>query len=459
MITHKITLDYQQLAACRQVLYVKQYDYMSRTVEITLTNGGAEYTIPDDFTGARLAFRKPDGHGGVYSQINGEDAFAFADDRQSVTITMHPQMMTCAGTVECELQLVGADIRLSTFKWQLVVECAAEGEGDPSEDYYSVPGIHGLQAITTVADGDEIALYDVSAGITKKATAAALAGTSDHAQLRNRDAVNSHPQSAITGLVSALAAKYEKPSDGIPAEDLSLAVRNILDGAVIRFYNASPSGDGVITRSNLIPAENVFENDIILTKNNKLGYITEVLPQLKAAFFAGNFLSVDTPEVDAVLKSAQAAKTAAMTQRVGIDSDGKLWVPPAGQGGGTEVITVTVSGFAASMSASEIAAEYAAGNIVQLDYGDGIIAPLVMLGQNMADFAVIAPVDGVASVCVAEITGTAYQSGVVPIGGGTASSVTITDTAGYFASGNVEGALAEIGAQLDGLADALEALL
>lgn len=148
-----------------------------------------------------------------------------------------------------------------------------------------------------------------------------------------------------------------------------------------------------------------------------------------------------------------------MTQRVGIDSDGKLWVPPAGQGGdGAEVITVTVSGIVASMSASEIAAEYAAGNIVQLDYGDGIIAQLVMLGQNVADFAVIAPVDGVASVCVAEITGTAYQSGVVPIGGGTASSVTITDTAGYFTSGNVEGALAEIGAQFDGLADALDGI-
>lgn len=88
---------------------------------------------------------------------------------------------------------------------------------------------------------------------------------------------------------------YRKPSDGIPAEDLSFAVRNILDGAVVRFYNASPSGDGVITRSNLIPAENAFENDIILTKNNKLGYITEVLPQLKAAFFDGNFLSVTRP--------------------------------------------------------------------------------------------------------------------------------------------------------------------
>ena len=47
-------------------------------------------------------------------------------------------------------------------------------------------------------------------------------GTTDHNQLTNRDAVNQHPMSAITGLQSALDAKgtYTKPLSGIPASDL-----------------------------------------------------------------------------------------------------------------------------------------------------------------------------------------------------------------------------------------------
>lgn len=78
-------------------------------------------------------------------------------------------------------------------------------------------------------------------------------GTADHRQLSNRDAANQHPISSITGLESALEGKqpsgdyattqeldalaeivedkYEKPSAGIPKNDLSEGVQSSLDKA------------------------------------------------------------------------------------------------------------------------------------------------------------------------------------------------------------------------------------
>ncbi len=53
-------------------------------------------------------------------------------------------------------------------------------------------------------------------------------GTSDHSQLINRTAADSHPMSAITGLVAALAAKFVKPETGIPKSDLASAVQTSL---------------------------------------------------------------------------------------------------------------------------------------------------------------------------------------------------------------------------------------
>lgn len=78
-------------------------------------------------------------------------------------------------------------------------------------------------------------------------------GTNDHRQLTNRDATNQHPINSITGLqnaldgkqpsgdyalteeldalADALLAKYEKPSSGIPKNDLSEGVQSSLDKA------------------------------------------------------------------------------------------------------------------------------------------------------------------------------------------------------------------------------------
>lgn len=62
-------------------------------------------------------------------------------------------------------------------------------------------------------------------------------------------------------------------------------------GAVTRFYNAEISESGAISSTSLIPHDDLKLNDIILTKNNRLGYISSVSP-LTVALFSGNFLTV-----------------------------------------------------------------------------------------------------------------------------------------------------------------------
>ena len=71
-------------------------------------------------------------------------------------------------------------------------------------------------------------------------------GTDDHRELTNRDAAEQHPQSAITGLVAALAAKYVLPTGGIPATDLANAVQTSLgkaDSAYQKPSSGIPSSD------------------------------------------------------------------------------------------------------------------------------------------------------------------------------------------------------------------------
>lgn len=53
--------------------------------------------------------------------------------------------------------------------------------------------------------------------------------TDDHSQLVNRDLPDQHPMDAITGLLDALAKKYEKPEGGIPREDLAFDIPDMDD--------------------------------------------------------------------------------------------------------------------------------------------------------------------------------------------------------------------------------------
>ena len=64
-------------------------------------------------------------------------------------------------------------------------------------------------------------------------------------------------------------------------------------------------------------------------------------------------------------KGDQIPKSSEMTQAVGVDEDGKLWVTPGG-GGGSDPVIVTVTSGVSSVSYSDIAAYHANGRIIRL---------------------------------------------------------------------------------------------
>lgn len=160
----------------------------------------------------------------------------------------------------------------------------------------------------------------------------------------------------------------------------------------------------------------------------------------------------------AVQKSAQAAKTAGMTNRVGIDGNGVLWsVAGGGSGGGVTKYTVTLSGsaspYTASMSSSEIYSAVQGGNIVEAVI-DGEMLTLSKSTSSAAIFVGHALTENEFIGLALAISGNAALTTPIPI-----QTKGIADAAGYFTNDTVEGALAEIGAQLDGLEAALTALL
>ena len=80
-----------------------------------------------------------------------------------------------------------------------------------------------------------------------------------------------------------------------------------------------------------------------------------------------------------LLKSQQATKTSAMTQRVGVDAIGRLWVPPGEGGGGSgglqrTTITITQSGttYSSDTPYSDIADAIENGDVVEAATPDGI---------------------------------------------------------------------------------------
>lgn len=115
-------------------------------------------------------------------------------------------------------------------------------------------------------------------------------GTNDHTQLTNRDAEDQHPQSAITGLVAALAAKYVLPTGGIPATDLANAVQTSL-GKADTAYQKPSSG---------IPSSDM--SNAVQTSLGKADTALQSVPDLSATYVtvaqgvahAGEFLVVNS---------------------------------------------------------------------------------------------------------------------------------------------------------------------
>lgn len=137
-IVHRLQLDMQNITAQR-ALYVKQGDKLTRRIQTELYSGGEVWNIPTDCKSIAIRYSKPDGRGGKYDRLpSGVNACLWTAGKNSVTVTLHPQMLTVPGAVHFELIFAdGNGEELATFDAVLRVMANTEN-GIMSTDYIRV---------------------------------------------------------------------------------------------------------------------------------------------------------------------------------------------------------------------------------------------------------------------------------------------------------------------------------
>ena len=101
------------------ITHVSQYETGGRTLVFSLFDGDTAYAIPSGAS-AFLYGRRPDGVGFSVSCtiLNG-----------TLTAGITADMTVCAGRVECEIEIVSGQTRVSTENFILLVERAAYRTG------------------------------------------------------------------------------------------------------------------------------------------------------------------------------------------------------------------------------------------------------------------------------------------------------------------------------------------
>lgn len=128
-IIHEINCNLQWRQ--RQSIYAKQGEYGARKVRIFLYDGANKYNVPSSGLSAVFAYKRPDGFSDSYDAIDGSPAIDLDTDGDYATVTLAQQVLACAGTVECELQLLTADSLIATFTFQISVEASVAPGVEP----------------------------------------------------------------------------------------------------------------------------------------------------------------------------------------------------------------------------------------------------------------------------------------------------------------------------------------
>ena len=112
-IIKKISIEMSG-ATRRYVVTAKQGDMASRYVEVTLLDGGEEYTISNDLL-VRAYIRKPD-RKAVYNSCTFSGA--------KVMVELDSQVLAAAGTASCEIKIQTADLsqRVTSVTFEIEIE-------------------------------------------------------------------------------------------------------------------------------------------------------------------------------------------------------------------------------------------------------------------------------------------------------------------------------------------------
>lgn len=327
----------------RQTIYAKQGDYGARKIKIFLYDGSNAFDVSDSGLIAIFAYRKADGTTGAYNRIDNADAITLNTSEHTATVKLHQQVLTCPGPVECELQLFTSNSQTTTFTFEIYVEKSVAPDAE-SRNYYNLPyyvlpsgGIPktdlaaAVQASLNKADTamqlSNFKIEEIGFGLTSCNTAAAT--TAKEAYIANY--VPTHG-----GLV-AIYFQYDVPANA------TLNISNTGAGAIRYMLGNLPagiinSGDYVLFAYHKSGNDHLYE---VLSINRQYLMPSGGIPKTDLA----SAVQTSLDKADSALQpAAQATKTAAMTQAIGIDSNGKLWTKPGESGGGgAEILTVTIS--------------------------------------------------------------------------------------------------------------------
>lgn len=297
-------------------------------------------------------------------------------------------------------------------------------------------GLYGTDGENVILPTVWCSLGRVEAGAVPACQLAAPANAPLWAQLLGR----------IEALEAQPASGYQMPEGGIPASDLSAALQTAINAIAGKY--AKPSGG--IPESDLeSPVQAALMKADTAYQKPSGGITWEDLQSSIVASLGLADTAYQKPQNGIPLSDLSAAAKTALGRSV-IE---------------LESFHGSDSRFTMSMSMSDICDAYEAGGDVFIQYEDPYtheLADCRLVRIDGFDSAVFAGCridvnsDEMTAIVftamnnIADKYEIALSSCASP-----ASSVAIADTAGYYTSGNVEGALAEIGAQLDGLADAL----
>jgi len=152
-----ITIDMQRTARMPEI-YAKQGDACTRKVQISLRDGGI--TWRPGKSGAVIRFCKSDGTGGIYDKLpDGTKAYVYPTTSLNdiITITLAPEVLTCAGDVLVDVAFSDAAAVLATFSFVVHVQKSPASGIAPSNNYYNYQSLAEInQAIDeakAAADG------------------------------------------------------------------------------------------------------------------------------------------------------------------------------------------------------------------------------------------------------------------------------------------------------------------
>ncbi len=132
-----IRIDMQRTARMPEI-YAKQGDSCTRKVQISLHNGGIAWRPGK--SDVVIRFCKSDGTGGIYDKLpDGTKAYIYPTTSLNdiITITLAPEVLTCAGDVLVDVAFSDAAAVLATFSFVVRVQKSPMAGIAPSNNYYN----------------------------------------------------------------------------------------------------------------------------------------------------------------------------------------------------------------------------------------------------------------------------------------------------------------------------------